>query len=241
MDELEAAFQALTLTPLPHPVAVLIAKRAQKKNLKAKWTEFFNNNRDEDWWNDLKLCYYYTYKFTNDVINLNKMQYQGCLATLTRPTVSSLYKVLVIFFAPSNDTAVGNEENPFDWNPFINENTRNYVRTFLHLDNHIPGIFKKLYLLDMFPHRIWEQDLEIEEDDILLAKLWITNQILILNPDYIFIANKTWWKKLVSFGLKIEKKVNLISHPGYCNRNTNLVVSEWKMVERCLNKNQNLF
>jgi len=188
--------------------------------LEIKFEDFFkkNNNKTKT------LSYYYAHLMNKYVIKINKMQYLGCMSGVKFPKNVRKNKILIIFFAPSNSTNVGNEDNDIDWDPYIQENGE-LVKTFQHLKNKISIDFDDFYLVDMFPHRIWEEDLEIDDLDIEIANSWLNNQIKIINPKKIFIANKTYGRRL-----KLERDSLLICHPGYANRRPDIIIPEWKIV-----------
>jgi len=160
------------------------------------------------------------------------LQYNGPMASVMHPRKPQEFKVMIIFFAPSNDTSVGSSKNAFDWNPFENESTGNYVKSFLQLLHYVDIDFSKYYLIDMFPHRIWEEELTLDEDDYKIAKEWLNKQVAILTPDRIFVANKAHAKKLLK--LQLNFKFEVISHPSYATRNPKLVIPEWTKVKNSL-------
>lgn len=199
-------------------------------NLQDKYKAFENVNANLS---DLhKALYKFNYEMNMLLIKCDKMQYLGCMAPIRIPKNIVKKKILLIFFAPSNDTAVGGEENSFDWDPFKLDESDNYVKSFQHLSKALPSMdFDNYYLVDVFPHRIWEQDMEVEAVDLKIGEIWIKKVIELLEPDRIFFANKTYAAKISL----MPHVIDAICHPGYTNRNRKLVTGEWKHVVDALN------
>lgn len=159
----------------------------------------------------------------------------GPMAGVKFPTLECSKKVMLVFFAPSNETCVGDENNKLDWNPFLHTNG-NYVISFQHLANVVKIDYEKYIMIDMFPHLIWDEGMDLSFEDYQIAITWLSNQIKIIKPSHVYIANKTHGKKILrSLEERIQAcrpkmKVKLVHHPGYSNRRPDLVTQSWSEV-----------
>lgn len=206
-----------------------VRRQPQLDLLDEKYQDFINTHRREPWFNELRPAYDFSFIMNRFFILQDRMQFEGPMATLRRPLKRGKNKVLIIFFAPSNSTNVGDPNNPFDWDPFKHENG-NYVISFQRLCTYVPNMdFDRCFLLDMFPHRIWEEDLEIEREDINYSRVWLKNMITLVNPHRLYVANRTWAKRL-RIDRETAHEVNLLCHPGYSRFNPRRIVEEWTPV-----------
>jgi len=178
----------------------------------------------------------FTQKMNKYLVDTHNLQFVGGqMAGISYPKIRGPQdKKMIIFFAPSVETDIDNELKKPNWNPFKQKNGK-YVRTFLHLMKAIGDLdfFDKFILIDLFPHKLWGNDMIITDDDLRISKSWIKSQIIILKPSHVYFANKTCYKKYKKNNYQdIEKELNIlfqvISHPGYTNRKQELVVEEWK-------------
>lgn len=89
-------------------------------------------------------------------------------------------------------------------------------------------------MIDMFPHLIWDEEMEITTDDYSIALTWLSCQIKIIKPSHVFIANKTQGKKILAQlkekTVSVAPTVQVVSHPGYSNRKPEQVKREWSPV-----------
>lgn len=180
---------------------------------------------------DIDRSVQYHKAFDKWVTKINKKEYVGPMAGVRYPKEpkSLKAKVLIVLFAPSDETDVHNEEKEFGWDPFIKP-TGKFVKSLQHLQRAVPEInYDKLFLIDMFPHRVWWQECILEEDDFMIANHWLNKMVQALKPTHVYIANKAYVKKL---DLKFEYTV--ISHPGYTNRNQALVKKEYQTIVNLL-------
>lgn len=179
------------------------------------------------------LTHYYNLYFLFN----NKMAHTGLISPVAFPS-SNNYDTVVLFFAPSYETNVAEPSNAIDWNAFKLRANDNYVKTFQQLQTAFSNLpiavsFDELVLIDIFPNLIWYSDMEIADSDYDNAISWLTNQLSVLNPKRLFIANKTQGKVLCQRAkfkdmlktLNLEAK--LICHPGYTNYKPQLVIQEW--------------
>lgn len=220
VQELVVSFTTLKISRRNHP-----AHKQQLTDNKTRWANWLKENSDAD--EEKRMSFYYTYRFNRYLILRAKMVHVGPMAGVRFPTKKVEGKVMVVFFAPSNSTNVADKRQPLDWNPFEDVYGNN-VKSFQHLKQVCPSVdFDQYYLIDMFPHLIWDPDMELEDEDYDIACLWLNNQVKLIQPTEVFIANKTQGKKIRR---RLEFKNTLISHPGYTNRNPDLVAEEWNLV-----------
>jgi len=171
-------------------------------------------------------------QFDKYVRDMHKLQYDGPMAGVRYRKQDARTNVLFVMFAPSAETKVGDENNQLDWDPFVKESNGNLVKCLQHVKFVVPALnFDKMHMTDMFPHRIWETGLDIEADDIVIAAAWLNAVVKLLQPERIFVANKTYIRKLEK---NLTFKFEVISHPGYTNRDTIAVADEYKKLAELL-------
>lgn len=155
------------------------------------------------------------------------------IAGVSYPTTASARNsTLLIFFAPSSETDIENDAKAASWNPFKQTNG-NWVKSFMQLQKAMGGFpFDEYLLLDLLPMKIWRSSMVIQPDEWRLSLVWLINQIKALRPTKIYVANKGCWKKRAAYYSSAVGNipVEVVSHPGYTNRNRDLVTREWRAV-----------
>ena len=199
-----------------------ITGKIETFQLESEWEELKSKSRA------------HTRSFSRAIVKMNRLCFPGGkIAGVVFPEIPTEERVMIIFHSPSSETAVNNPKKTDNWNPFLISGTKKWVKSFQQLAKVVSIDFKKYFLIDMFPGLLWEEDMEILEIDIKISTVWLRNQIDIIKPTRIFIANKKYGALMQS--QLCNKNITIICHPSFALRDPTLAKKEWEPVAKIMN------